>query len=95
MEKESLSQGQVERYVYIDFLRVAAILLMFIYHVNMVFVAEWDWHIKNNTQSNVLMEVNYWMAFFRMPLLFFFFFFISCILLEKLSNKAFIIKKGL
>ena len=93
LEKESLSQGQVERYVYIDFLRVAAILLMFIYHVNMVFVAEWDWHIKNNTQSNVLMEVNYWMAFFRMPLLFFVSGFISCILLEKLSIKASIIQR--
>lgn len=93
MERESLSQSQIERYVYIDFLRVVAILLVFIYHVNMVFVAEWDWHIKNNTQSNVLMEINYWMAFFRMPLLFFVSGFISCILLEKLSNTTFITQR--
>ena len=58
------------RFHYIDFLRVIAILLMFIYHVNMVFVAENDWHIKDNSASNLLMEVNYWMSSFRMPLLF-------------------------
>ncbi len=82
-----------ERYFYIDFLRVAAILMMFVYHVNMIFVSEWGWHIKDTSQSNVLMELNYWMQFFRMPLLFFVSGFITCILLEKLSTLKFIIQR--
>lgn len=87
------SQIKTERHFYIDFLRVFAILLMFIYHVSMIFVAEWDWHIKNAETSNVLMEVNYWMALFRMPLLFFVSGFISCLLLDRLKNTAFIVQR--
>jgi glucans biosynthesis protein C len=82
-----------ERLFYIDFLRVFAIILMFIYHVSMIFVAEWDWHIKNAEQSNVLMEINYWMAFFRMPLLFFVSGFISCVLLDRHKTVAFIFQR--
>lgn len=84
------TEKSAERFFYIDFLRVLAILLMFVYHVSMIFVAEWDWHIKNAERSNVLMEVNYWMAFFRMPLLFFVSGFISCVLLDRLKTPAFI-----
>lgn len=52
-----------DRHHYIDFLRVFAILLMFLYHVSMIFVAEWNWHIKNDERSNVLMEANYgWLS---------------------------------
>ncbi len=93
MEKDVMTKNKEERFFYIDFLRVIAILLMFIYHVNMIFVAEWGWHIKNTSQSNVLMEVNYWMAFFRMPLLFFVSGFISCVILEKLSSRRFILER--
>jgi len=82
-----------ERYFYIDFLRVLAILLVFIFHVNMIFVAEWGWHIKVESKSNVLMEVNYWMQFFRMPLLFFLSGFISCVLLKKLSGAKFAVQR--
>lgn len=81
------------RFYYIDFLRVFAILLMFVYHVSMIFVAEWDWHIKNVEQSNVLMEINYWMAFFRMPLLFFVSSFISCVLLDRLQVGSFVLQR--
>ncbi|MBB3167118.1 acyltransferase family protein [Simiduia aestuariiviva] len=93
MEKHVVDRSADGRFFYIDFLRVAAIVMMFIFHVNMIFVAEWDWHIKNVSQSNVLMEVNYWMAFFRMPLLFFVSGFISCILLEKWSSRKFIAER--
>lgn len=75
-----------ERYFYIDVLRVLAICLVFVFHVNMIFVAEWNWHIKADSKSNVLMEFNYWIQFFRMPLLFFISGFISCSLLKKLSG---------
>jgi len=47
------------RFYYIDFLRVIAILMMFIFHVNMISVAEDGWHIKDKSASNVLMELNY------------------------------------
>jgi len=87
------SQIKTERYFYIDFLRVIAIFLMFIYHVSMIFAAEWAWHIKNAETSNLLMEFNYWMAFFRMPLLFFVSGFISCLLLDRLTNNSFIMQR--
>ena len=91
--RENAGFETAKRYFYIDFLRVLAILLVFIYHVNMIFVAEWDWHIKADSTSNVLMEINYWMQFFRMPLLFFVSGFISCILLERLSAKRFALSR--
>ncbi|MFK5982898.1 MAG: acyltransferase family protein [Flavobacteriaceae bacterium] len=81
------------RYYYIDSLRVIAILMMFVYHVFMVFVAEWGWHIKNSETSNVLLEINYWMASFRMPLLFFVSGYISYILMKRLDWKAFTIQR--
>ena len=82
-----------ERYFYIDVLRVLAICLVFVFHVNMIFVAEWNWHIKADSKSNVLMEFNYWIQFFRMPLLFFISGFISCSLLKKLSGAEFAIQR--
>ena len=82
--------GQVERLHFIDALRVVAILLMFFYHTAMIFVAEWDWHIKNSELSNVLMEINYWLALFRMPLLFLVSGYISCVLLAKFRWTGFI-----
>jgi len=78
------------RHPFIDSLRVIAILLMFVYHVNMIFVAEWDWHIKDNSSSNVLLEINYWMSLFRMPLLFLVSGFVSAILLEKMKWQTFV-----
>lgn len=67
--------------------------MMFVFHVNMIFVAENDWHIKDDSSSNVLMEINYWMSSFRMPLLFLVSGFVSTILLEKLNQKAFIYQR--
>ena len=84
---------KITRYYYIDSLRVIAILMMFVYHVFMIFVAEWDWHIKNSETSNVLLEINYWMASFRMPLLFFVSGYISFILMQRLHWKEFTIQR--
>ncbi|MEL6812307.1 MAG: acyltransferase family protein, partial [Bacteroidota bacterium] len=63
---------------------------MFIYHVNMIFVAEWDWHIQDESSSNVLLESNYWMSSFRMPLLFVVSGYVSAILLERMNWKSFV-----
>ncbi|MBS1755524.1 MAG: acyltransferase family protein [Bacteroidetes bacterium] len=84
---------KTSRYYYIDVLRIIAILMMFVYHVFMVFAAEWGWHIKNKETSNTLLEINYWMASFRMPLLFFVSGYISYILLQRLSWKTFVIQR--
>ncbi|MES2676102.1 MAG: acyltransferase family protein, partial [Pseudomonadota bacterium] len=79
-----------ERHFYIDALRVIAVLLMFVFHVSMIFVAESGWHIKNTEQSSVLLEVNTFLSFFRMPLLFFVSGYISAMLLTRLSWKEFL-----
>lgn len=59
------------RQSYLDWLRILAILGVLFFHSAMAYVAEWDWHIKNKETSNLLMEFNYWLSRFRMPLLFF------------------------
>lgn len=80
----------VERHLYIDALRVLAILLMLVFHVSMIFAAESNWHIKNSEQSRVLLEVNYFLAFFRMPLLFLVSGFVAALLLNRLNWQQFI-----
>lgn len=60
-----------ERYYFIDWLRIFAIILVLFFHVGMMFCAEWGWHIKNNQTSNLVLEFNFWLSRFRMPLLFF------------------------
>jgi len=78
------------RYHYIDTLRVIAILGMFVFHVAMVFVSEWGWHIKDKNSSNMLLELNFWLSSFRMPLLFFVSGYISYILMQRLTLKEFV-----
>jgi len=83
----------IKRYYYIDSLRVIAILMMFVFHVAMIFVAEWDWHIKNAEDSNMLLELNYWMSSFRMPVLFFVSGYISYILILRMNWKSFTLQR--
>ncbi|MDJ1503738.1 acyltransferase family protein [Xanthocytophaga agilis] len=59
------------RQVYLDWLRIFAIIGMLFFHSAMAFVAEEGWHIKNKDTSNLLLEFNFWLSRFRMPLLFF------------------------
>lgn len=54
----------------LDWLRVIAILLLVYFHTGMIFAAEWDWHIKNPETSRLVLEINYFMSRWRMPLLF-------------------------
>jgi glucans biosynthesis protein C len=54
-----------------DWLRVLAFMLLVPYHTGMLFVS-WDWHIKNPQVTNGLLEVAmFFMAEWRLPLLFF------------------------
>ncbi|HEX2606906.1 MAG TPA: acyltransferase family protein [Flavisolibacter sp.] len=59
------------RYAYLDWLRIMAIIGVLFFHSAMPYVAEWGWHIKNKETSNLLMEFNFFLSRFRMPLLFF------------------------
>jgi glucan biosynthesis protein C len=59
------------RQAYLDWLRILSILMVFFLHSSMAYVEEWEWHIKNKETSNLLMEVNFWLGRFRMPMLFF------------------------
>lgn len=61
---------QVRRYD-LDWLRVIAILLLHLFHCAMPFIAEWDWHLKNKETSYLLLECNYFVSRWRMPILFF------------------------
>lgn len=54
----------------LDWLRVLAICLLVLFHAAMPFVAEWHWHLKNAELSNLLLEVNFFLQRWRMPLLF-------------------------
>ncbi len=59
------------RQSYLDWLRILAILGVLFFHSAMPFVPEETWHIKNKDTSNLLLEFNFWLSRFRMPLLFF------------------------
>lgn len=59
-----------ERRYDLDWLRVLAILLLHLFHCAMPFVSEWDWHIKNKETSNLLLECNFFLSRWRMPILF-------------------------
>jgi glucans biosynthesis protein C len=64
-------QPASSRQTYLDWLRILSILAVFFLHSSMAFVEEWEWHLKNKETSNLLMEANFWLGRFRMPLLFF------------------------
>jgi glucan biosynthesis protein C len=55
----------------LDWLRVIAILLLHLFHCAMPFVADWDWHLKNKETSYLVLECNYFLSRWRMPILFF------------------------
>ncbi|HET9057157.1 MAG TPA: acyltransferase family protein [Chitinophagaceae bacterium] len=78
------------RQAYLDWLRILAILGVLFFHSAMPFVAEWQWHIKNKETSNLLLEFNFWLSRFRMPLLFFISGTVSYFMLKNKSAGSFI-----
>lgn len=60
-----------ERRYDLDWLRVIAIVLLHFFHAAMPFATDSEWHLKNNETSNLMMECNYFLSKWRMPLLFF------------------------
>lgn len=78
------------RQPYLDWLRFFAILGVLFFHAAMAFVAEWSWHIKNKETSKLLLEFNFWLSRFRMPLLFFISGTVSYFMVQKKSAGSFI-----
>jgi hypothetical protein len=78
------------RQAYLDWLRIMAIIGVLVFHSAMAFVAEWEWHIKNKETSNLLMEFNFWLSRFRMPLLFFISGTVCYFMLRKKSALSFV-----
>lgn len=78
------------RQAYLDWLRMGSILCVFFLHSSMAYVEEWGWHLKNKETSNLLMEVNFWLGRFRMPLLFFISGTVTWFMLKNRSTGSFI-----
>lgn len=78
------------RQTYLDWLRIMAIVGVLFFHSAMAFVAEWEWHIKNEETSKLLMEACLWLNRFRMPLLFFISGTVAYFMLRSKSGLAFV-----
>jgi len=78
------------RQPYLDWLRIMAILGVLVFHSAMAFVAEWEWHLKNKETSYLLMEFNFWLSRFRMPLLFFISGTVTYFMLKNRSGLSFV-----
>ena len=78
------------RQSYLDWLRIIAILGVLFFHSAMPFAAESDWHIRNQETSPLLMEFNFFLSRFRMPLLFFISGAVAYFMLQKRTAGQFI-----
>lgn len=83
-------QPAAARQTYLDWLRILAILGVLFFHSAMPYVAEEAFHIKNKETSHLLLEFNYWLSRFRMPLLFFISGTVAYFILQRKSTGAFI-----
>lgn len=78
------------RLFYLDWLRIMAIFGVLVFHSGLAFSSEWDWHIKNQETSALIMEFNFWLSKFRMPLLFFISGCVTFTMLRKQSGSTFV-----
>lgn len=67
-----------------------AIIGVLFFHSAMPFAAESDWHIRNSETSNLLLEFNFFLSRFRMPLLFFISGAVAYFMLQKRTAGQFI-----
>lgn len=86
----NIENVNIDRQAYLDWLRAASILGVLFFHAAMPFVTEWGWHIKNKETSRLLLEFNFWLSRFRMPLLFFISGTVSYYMLQSKSGLKFI-----
>lgn len=64
-------ENVLQRRYDVDWLRNLALLLLFLYHLGMYYVADWGWHIKSDKQSELLQNFMVMSNLWRMCLLFF------------------------
>lgn len=77
----------------IDWLRVIVILLLIPFHAAMPFVTEWDWLLKNDELSPLLLDFNYFIHVWRLPLLFIISGIGTTFALKNISEKQYIIQR--
>ncbi len=78
------------RQSYLDWLRIMAIVGVLFFHSAMPFAAESNWHIRNQETSSLLLEFNFFLSRFRMPLLFFISGAVTCFMLQRRTAGQFI-----
>lgn len=81
-----------ERFYYLDWLRVFAVVMVFIFH-NTHFFDFIDWSVKNNTESPVMMVLFLLIYFWSMPLFFFLAGACTKIALDYKSKKEYVIER--
>ncbi|HEU4551521.1 MAG TPA: acyltransferase family protein [Chitinophaga sp.] len=79
------------RQTYIDWLRIAAIFGVLLFHSARPFMTDDPWHVNNATQSDVLSEFAFWLSRFRMHLLFFISGTVSWFMVTKKNAKGFML----
>jgi len=79
------------RQTYLDWLRIAAIFGVLLFHSARPFMINDPWHVNNATQSHVLTEFAFWLSRFRMHLLFFISGTVSWFMVTKKSAKGFML----
>lgn len=87
---KTINMQPTQREAHLDWLRIFAIIGVLFFHSAMPFAAEEWWHIKNKETSNVLLEFNFWLSRFRMPLLFFISGAVSYYMMKNRSAASFI-----
>jgi hypothetical protein len=75
----------MERRYDLDWLRVLAFAVLILYHIGMLYVADWGFHYKSQYQSEILQNFMLLINRWRLPLLFFISGVASRYLLEKYS----------
>lgn len=65
-----MTQSIQQRRVDLDWLRICAFAILILYHTGMFYVAEWDWHVKNDVTYSWLQDLMKLTNPWRMSLLF-------------------------
>lgn len=93
--EHNMPDHNTKRLYYLDWLRVFVFAILILYHIGMLYVADWEFHYKSSYQSvflqNLMLLVNRW----RLPLLFFISGVAISYILKKTSWRKFIALRSL
>lgn len=71
MRENNSEECEVKRIIPLDYLRVIAVAILFFFHLGMIWVPEWQFHFKQQTQWYWLQHVMLIVSPWRMGLLWF------------------------